>query len=480
MKFNKFLIGALTAGVIAFTTESCRKIEEDGQVVIQQGTGGTTPTENTVIGSSTSGFTEITSDMTLKSGNTYTLRGIIFVKNNATLTIEPGTKIVGADEKSGLVITRGAKIKAEGTATNPIVFTSSKASPKRGDWAGVILLGNAPTNSSYNNQAGVGQIEGVPVGKIEDQLYGGTNPDDNSGILKYVRIEYAGYAFLPDKEINGLTFGGVGRGTTVDYVQVSYANDDSFEWFGGTVNCKHLIAYKGLDDDFDTDNGYSGNVQFGIGVRDPQVADISGSNGFESDNDANGSTLAPQTSAVFVNMTMVGPLYNGADPATVNSLHQNGAQIRRNSSMSLFNSLIMGYKDSGIFIDGTKGKSTDTNITGGTLVLANNIIAGCPTNPLKFAGASGYTAYDIDKLTAYFTANGNSMLPKATDVKLTGPWNPAGTTPNFSPASGSPLLTGGAFTDPKLNNPFFEKVTYRGAVKDANDFWYTGWTSFNL
>lgn len=472
MRLNKFFIGALSAAVIAFSAQSCRNIEQDGPVVVDNTNPTPQPVNTTLKG-------EITTGTVLKSGNTYTLKGIVYVKNNSTLTIEPGTKIVGEDG-AALIITRGSKIMAEGTATSPIVFTSSKAAPKRGDWAGVIILGNAPTNASYNNQQGVGQIEGVTTGLVTDQLYGGTNADDNSGVLKYVRIEYAGYAALPDKEINGLTFGGVGRGTTVDYVEVAYANDDSFEWFGGNVNCSHLIAYKGLDDDFDTDNGYSGKIQFGIGVRDPQVADISGSNGFESDNDANGSTLAPQTSAIFSNMTMIGPIQGTAasnNLANVNSLHQNGAQIRRNSSISIFNSVFMGYKDSGFFIDGTKGKSTDANITAGTLVLANNIIAGCPT-PLKFGAASGYTAYDLAALTTYFNNNGNSILTNATDVKLAGPWNPAGTLPNFSPASGSPLLSGASFTHPLLNG--FTQVTYRGAVKDANDTWYAGWTNYNL
>lgn len=237
---------------------------------------------------------KITSNLTLKANNTYKLRGLVYVTNGATLTIEPGTKIVGeADKNGGLIITRGSKIMAEGTVNNPIIFTSEKPVPKRGDWAGVVILGAALTNSSYNGQQGIGEIEGGINNAAGDGLYGGTNAADNSGVLKYVRIEYAGYAFLPDKEINGLTFGGVGSGTTVDYVQVSYANDDSFEWFGGTVNCTHLIAYKGLDDDFDTDNGFSGKVQFGIAVRDPLVADVSGSNAFESDNDANGSALTP-------------------------------------------------------------------------------------------------------------------------------------------------------------------------------------------
>ena len=142
---------------------------------------------------------------------------------------------------------------------------------------------------------------------MEHHLTQAQNPADNSGILRYVRIEYAGYAFLPDNEINGLTFGGVGSGTVIDYVQVSYANDDSFEWFGGTVNCSHLISYRTLDDDFDTDNGFSGTVQFGICLRDSAVADISKSEAFESDNDANGSQLTPQTKAVFSNMTVIGP-----------------------------------------------------------------------------------------------------------------------------------------------------------------------------
>ncbi len=473
---KKLVLYSILLGALA-TTTACRNIEEDGPTIVQNGGSGT-GTENNYILSG-----EITSNLTLKANNTYKLRGIVFVKNNAVLTIEPGTKIVGeADKNGGLVITRGSKIMAEGTATNPIIFTSEKPSPKRGDWAGIILLGNAPTNASYNGQAGVGQIEGVPTGLITDQLYGGTNADDNSGIMKYVRIEYAGYAFLPDKEINGLTFGGVGRGTTIDYVQVSYANDDSFEWFGGTVNCSHLIAYKGLDDDFDTDNGFSGKVQFGIGVRDPLVADVSGSNAFESDNDANGSPLLPQTSAIFSNMTIIGPIQSSSatntNASSINSLFQHGAQIRRNSSMSLFNSVIMGYPLAGLFIDATKGTPTNNNITTANLIFQNNIIAGC-TVPLKYGDATPSTGYTQATLQSWFDSGANSILPYGTDVKITSPWAPAGTTPNFTPATGSPLLTGAAFTHTKLSG-WFTPVTYRGAVKDAADTWYAGWTNFNL
>ena len=149
-------------------------------------------------------------------------------------------------------------------------------------------------------------------------------------------------------------------------MQVSYANDDSFEWFGGTVNCKHLISFRTLDDDFDTDNGFSGKVQFGIVLRDSAIADISKSEAFESDNDANGSSLTPQTSAVFSNMTVLGP--KATATSTFNSLYLGGAQIRRNSSISIFNSVIAGWPK-GLIIDASKGVPTDLNITSATPTL---------------------------------------------------------------------------------------------------------------
>ena len=474
---KKIVLYSLMLGTLATTITACRNIEEDGETIVQNGgSGGGGNTENLILSG------KITSNLTLKANNTYKLRGLVYVTNGATLTIEPGTKIVGEADKNGsLIITRGSKIMAEGTASNPIIFTSEKPSPKRGDWAGLVILGAAPTNASFNGQAGIGEIEGGINNTEGLGLYGGTNAADNSGILKYVRVEYAGYAFLPDKEINGITFGGVGSGTTVDYVEVAYANDDSFEWFGGTVNCSHLISYKGLDDDFDTDNGFSGKIQFGIAVRDPQVADVSGSNGFESDNDANGSTLTPKTSAVFSNMTIIGPINSSAtatNAGSINSLFQNALQIRRNSSISVFNSVFTGFPV-GLFIDATKGTPTDANITGNSLVFQNNILAG-NTTPLKFGpSTSTPTPYTLADLTTWFNTGANSMLTYTADVKLTNAWAPAGTTPNFSPASGSPLLTGGLFTHAKLSS-WFTPVTYRGAVKDANDTWYAGWTNFNL
>ncbi|HMX39402.1 MAG TPA: T9SS C-terminal target domain-containing protein, partial [Saprospiraceae bacterium] len=205
---------------------------------------------------------DISTNTTWTSNNTYLLSGFVYVTNGAKLTIEPGTVIKGDKASKGaLIITRGSQIIADGTRDQPIVFTSNEAAPSYGDWGGLILLGYAPTNQVYNGINGLGLIEGGldPLKGLYgggDQLTG-AKPDDNSGILRYVRVEYPGIAFQPNNEINGITLGAVGNKTIMDYVQVSYSGDDAFEWFGGTVNAKHLIAYRSLDDDFDTDNGFS-------------------------------------------------------------------------------------------------------------------------------------------------------------------------------------------------------------------------------
>ena len=454
------------AMVALLTNGGCRKIEVDG------GTNNNTgnPSENIILEG------RITENKLLKANYTYKLRGLVYVTNGAILTIEPGTKIVGEKNKNGgLIITRSSKIIADGTAEKPIVFTSEEANPQRGDWAGLVILGNAPTNASFNGQQGVGEIEGGINNSDGLGLYGlgaSSNPADNSGILRYVRIEYAGYAFLPDKEINSLTFGGVGNGTIVDHVQVSYSNDDSFEWFGGTVNCTHLISYKALDDDFDTDNGYSGKVQFGIIIRDSAVADISKVEGFESDNDANGSQLKPQTKAVFSNITVLGPKAELNNQG--NSLFLAGAQIRRNSSMSLFNSIIMGWP-TGILIDASKGSPTDNNLGEG-LNIQNNIVAGC-TVPVKYAASTSLpTGANSESILAWFNtpAFGNTIATKNSDVGLTDAFNYS--RPNVDPKPGSIALTGASFSHNLLKSGF-TPVDYRGAA-GLNDNWYKHWTKF--
>jgi hypothetical protein len=293
--------------------------------------------------------------------------------------------------------------------------------------------------------------------------------------MKYCRIEFAGIAFSPDNEINGLTMGGVGAGTTISYIQVYRSGDDSYEWFGGTVNCDHLVATYGWDDDFDTDFGFSGRVQFGVSQRAKAVADVSGSNGFESDNDANGSTNSPQTKAIFSNMTIIGPVVATNSTSGINANFQNGAQIRRNSSLNVINSIIVGFPV-GVYIDGTKGTKTIENVKSGSLKFKNNIIAGCLTSWKSDATTGG----TVDS-TAFMNLKAmNTTLTNVEDVKLTDPYKfastlqvPAGT-PNYLLAAGSPALTGADYTG--FNG--FTAAPYRGAF-DGTTNWMSGWTTFD-
>ena len=451
-------------------TAGCRKIEVDGN---GKGDGNTTSGETNVLSG------KINADKTLKEGTTYKLRGIVYVVDGATLTIEAGTRIEGEKSTRGaLIVTRGTKLMANGTKEKPIVFTSDSSTPSAGDWGGIVMLGRAKTNNSFNGAAGIGEIEGGVNNADGLGLYGGADDADNSGSLQYVRIEYAGYAFLPDKELNSLTLGAVGSGTTIDYVQVSYALDDAFEWFGGTVNCSHLIAYKTLDDDFDSDNGYRGNVQFGIVLRDSSRADISKVEAFESDNDANGSDLTPQTAPVFSNITAIGPREKINN--TGNSLYNAAAQLRRNTSLSVFNSVIMGWP-AGLLIDASKGTPVHGNITAGKLVIQNTTIAGCAA-PTKFADntgvATGWTNTDVSNWFGA-AAHHNEILAENAEVKLADAFNYAN--PDFTPLAGSPLLNSASFAHAKVASGF-TPVTFRGAVGPAGTpegDWWKGWTSFD-
>jgi hypothetical protein len=409
--------------------------------------------ENTAYtgGSTVNVTADITANTTWTSGNTYILTKVIYVTSPAVLTIQPGTIIKGdASAVSGaaLVIGRGAKIMAQGTAASPIVFTSSETVGNRaiGDWGGLIVLGAARVNSA----SGVAVIEGgLDAAKAE---YGGNNDADNSGIIQYVRIEFGGYIFDVDKEINGMTMGGVGSGTTIDHVQVSYTNDDGFEWFGGKVNCKYIVSYKNLDDDFDTDFGYSGKVQFGLIIRDPFTADQSTgstSEGFESDNDASGSTASPQTSAVFSNITCIGP-YRGSTSNLIDAKFRRALRIRRNSAISVFNSVFTDWP-TGLHIDGA---ASVTNANAGSLDFKNNVIAGVGTNKTLqitlVADLALLTNYSSSMQT-FFASNDNDSLANATDVMFVSPYPADFQNPDYRLAVGSPLLTGADFTDPKLD-----------------------------
>jgi hypothetical protein len=409
----------------------------------------------------------ISTNTTWTNDKIYRMDGFIYVDSAVTLTIQPGTIIRGIKSSKGsLIVTRGGKLIAEGTASAPIVFTSDEPAGQRlsGDWGGLIILGNAPINVP----GGASVIEGGVNNANGDGQYGGPDGNDSSGVIKYVRIEYAGIAFSSNNEINGITLGGVGRRTVMDYVQVSFSGDDSFEWFGGTVNGKHLIAHRGLDDDFDTDFGYNGNVQFGIIVRDPNVADAAGdSNGFESDNDGGGSTNTPKTAALFSNITIVGPKET---PATViSTFFRRGQRIRRSSEVSTYNSIIMGWP-TGIFVEGS---ACEGHAAADRLQMRNTILAG---NTDVAAVATGST-YDVDAWLGT-TAYGNSILTNNTDVMLVSPFTL--TAPNVNPMVGSPALTGADFTNTRLANSFFTPTTFKGALSGvpAED-WTAGWANWD-
>jgi hypothetical protein len=275
----------------------------------------------------------INTTTTLTSDKVWTLKGYVYVTDGAKLIIQPGTTIVSdIAEKGALIIERGAQLLAEGTSAKPIVFTSGKAVGERmpGDWGGVVLLGRATTNrtSEPTIEGGIGRP------------YGGTNDLDNSGILKYVRIEYAGIAAMPNSEINALTLGGVGSGTIIENVQTIYANDDAFEFFGGTVNAKNLYAYATADDDYDFDFGYRGSVSYSVSKRDPLFVDAGDAgNGVECDNDGTGTSAQPFTHPKLDNMILVGPF-----DVTSLANHNLGLRWRRATQFTITNSKIVGYQ----------------------------------------------------------------------------------------------------------------------------------------
>ena len=394
--------------------------------------------ENTSYPSTTSTISsDITSNITLSG--TVLLKNKVYVTNGSTLTILPGTIIRGdKSTQATLVITKGCKIIAEGTQNSPIVFTSNESVGNRteGDWGGLVILGLA-TN---NQPGGVANIEGI-VPSANTQ-YGGSNDNDNSGSLKYVRVEFGGIALEPNKEINGITFGSVGKETLVDYCQVSFSGDDSYEWFGGTVDCKHLISYRGIDDDFDTDFGYRGRIQFGLAIRDNTMYDAAGdSNCLESDNDATGSSNTPQTAAVYSNLTIIGAKGNGSITLPVGEKFEKAFRIRRNSSISVFNSLVVGW-EKGLSIEGA---SCETNATSGTLVFSNNVLTELPLLSNYVTATTGFFA----PISAV-----NDTSKTITQVKWVSAFTSLGTKPDCRLDNASSVSTGANFTNPKFTGGF--------------------------
>lgn len=455
----------------------------------------------------------ISTNTTWTADKIYLLDGFVRVGDDAkraggtditgvTLTIEPGTVIMGkTSSKGALIIQRGNKIQAVGTAEDPIVFTSEKPAGSRapGNWSGLVIVGRATNNQGANVEleGAYGAFHGVGDSPI-------ANPDaDDSGELKYVRIEYAGNPINPNQEVNSLTLGSVGSTTKISYVQCSYGLDDSFEWFGGKVNAKYLIAYRGLDDDFDVDFGYTGNVQWALGIRDNGNADVSGSNGFEVDNDASSSSAIPFTAPVFSNVTIIGP--KKTYDLNIQDNFQNGMHLRRNNKIKIYNTVVTGYPN-GVFIDGS---GTITNAQNNDLQLRNIVLAG-----VNNWGGNGYgsvaTAKEQEAYAAFGSNVQNPQAPRgfifattasinggaAQDWFLTGSfanvledkWTDVGLNANYFDI-GTPTLLPTIGTGTSLlgksnlwNNcpeagSFFDKtVNYIGAF-GATD-WTTGWTNW--
>ena len=399
-----------------------------------------------------------------------------------TLTIEAGTTIIGdRASKATLIIQRGSKIIANGTAEAPIVFTSERAAGQResGDWGGLVICGRAVNNQSTGDK-GI-QLEGSYKG-----WHGGSNDADNSGSLKYVRVEYAGVPINPNQEVNSFTFGSVGSGTSMEYLQASFGLDDSFEWFGGTVSGKYLVAYRGLDDDFDMDFGYRGNLQFIIGMRGATLADQSGSNGFEVDNDGQGTAATPFTSATISNASLIGPKETNA--TSISPQFQNGMHLRRNNKLKIYNTVVTGYPN-GIYIDGT---NTQANANAGDLILNRVIVAGVAgwgtggfgegttVAPNGFAVRDVNTASPVAAITIgsskpseWFAAQpGNKILATYAGLGLSQSVFQA-VTPTFTLSNGGTLATGGTVP----SGSFFTAASFIGAF--GSEDWTAKWSNFS-
>ena len=399
------------------------------------------------------------------------------------LTIEPGTVIIGDRASKGtLIIQRGSRIVANGTAESPIVFTSERPVGQRepGDWGGLVICGKA-----VNNQGTGVQLEGSFKG-----FHGDTNDADNSGSLKYVRVEFAGIPLNPSTELSSFTFGSVGSGTTIEFLQASYGLGDSFGWFGGTFNAKYLIAYHGLDDDLDLDLGYRGNLQFMVGIRGAALADQSGSNGFEIDNDAQSTSNIPFTAATISNATLIGAK---ATAETVISVQfQNGMHLRRNCKVKIYNSAVTAYPN-GVLIE---GNNTLANAANGSLVL-NRIwvmgVKGWGANGFGLATSGtqsvpyGFPVRDFSthttpvalnnigsqKPSAWFAAQtGNKVMDSYDGSGLSASLFATGT-PTFTLSNGGLLATGGLVPA----GAFWSPATFIGAF--GSEDWTATWSNFS-
>ncbi len=381
---------------------------------------------------------EITSDTTWAPNKQYLIQGAVFVRTGATLTIQAGTTIFGDQATTGtLVVDRGGQLVAQGEANNPIVFTSSAAagSRARGQWGGLILNGYAPMN--------------IPGGEKEGEggtgTFGGNDPGDSSGILRYVRVEFAGIEFSPDNELNGVAFQGTGAGTTCDYVQVHFNLDDGFEWFGGNTACKHLVSSAAGDDSFDWTDGWTGRGQFWIAQQRGDDAD----NGFEADNLSSNVDAQPRSAPVIYNTTLIG------DPDESEGTQSDvGMVLRRGTGGQFRNFIVQGFKEVGVSV---RDRSQD--LVGGELTMASSIVSGNTQG--AFEGDGGQWL--------------NEPTNSGADPELADPYNLSA--PDFMPSAGGAARNGSVPVASPPGDGFFEGVDFIGAMGETD--WTQGWTDFS-
>ena len=379
--------------------------------------------------------------VTLTNDTYWLLRGAVFFQNTARLAIQPGTTIIGETATRGaLVIDRGAQIIADGTREAPIVFTSDQpvGFRARGDWGGLIINGRAPLNLPG----------GIGLGEGDTGAYGGTDPNDNSGILRYVRVEYAGIEFSPDNELNGIAFQGVGRGTIVENIQVSHNKDDGIEMFGGTVDIKRAVLTYIGDDSIDWTFGWSGRLQFAVVQQRGDNAD----RGIEADNNGNNNDLLPRSNPTIYNITLIGDRDTNEGPES-----GVGMTLREGTAGAIRNAIVYGFKSNAVQVS---TNATLAQALSGALSVKNTILFNNGTN--------------LHSSTAGLQANAGGTL-SIVDPQLIEPFNH--TAPVFRPAAGSPALTLSFAVPP--NDGFFEMARFIGALSDnVEEDWTLGWTNY--
>jgi hypothetical protein len=423
---------------------------------------------------------------TLDRDTTYVLSGFVKLTSGNTLTIESGTRIVGDQNTPGsaLFILKGAQINAQGTVNAPIVFTSQKTAGNRarGDWGGLIVVGNGQVNRTGDIILEGSNAPGVPNAGTGVIYSGGNAAGDteSSGTLRYVRVEFAGYAVASAQELNSFTFAAVGNGSTFEYLQSLMGLDDSFEWFGGAVNHKYLVSYETGDDHFDAAEGYRGRNQFLIAFQstrgdasgsDPQGFEVDGCNGTGCTAPAGGvaESSHPFNMPVFANFTMVGT----GDIGNVGSGGGIGMVLRRGTGGTYFNGIIARWPRRGVSIrDSTtfNREAADSLIVTNVLFAQNaggNFEADSVRTRLGAAGldSSGVTA------AALFTA-----LPATTSTATTA------SAFDWTPPAGSAATTGGLATFTGFiqarAGTFITGTAYRGAAAPGGPKWWEGWTAY--